>query len=58
MPKNKDQKMTPEEFIAKMLERKAVRRKAYWKWLDEHPDQPIDPDLADGSESFLRDDFV
>jgi hypothetical protein len=47
----KDQKM--EEFIARLL-----RRKAYLERLEEHPDAPVDQELADGSGPFLRDDSV
>jgi hypothetical protein len=54
--KKEEEKMTPEEVIAKLLQRKAARRKAYFRWLEEHPGAPIDPELADGSEPFLRDD--
>jgi hypothetical protein len=49
--KREDQKATPEKSIAKpLLRRKAARRKAYFERLEEHPDAPNDPELAEGSE--------
>jgi hypothetical protein len=48
--RKKTKNQNPEEFIAKLLRRQTAGRKAYWKWLEEHADALIDPDLGDGSE--------
>ena len=48
--KKEDEKTIPEEFVAKRLRRKTARRKTFWKWLEEHANALIDPDLADGNE--------